>query len=145
MNVQSLEKNFSKMGAAIEFENPRERPRFVKTLQLFRTNPKGFAEPPKLPNPTLDVIQRGKEEIFVIDTFDNPKLKVEVIDIRPKERHLLLMIKDQESSDVLKVPLRARRTALVRCSNTRVRWRKKRRRRNGCAEARAGARVADAP
>jgi hypothetical protein len=102
MDVRSLERNFSKMGAAVEFENSRERPRFVWTLQLFRTNPKKFAEPPKLPKPTLDVVQKGKDEVFVIDTFDNPKMNVEVIEVRPKARHLLLMIKDQESGEVSK-------------------------------------------
>jgi hypothetical protein len=46
------------------------------------------------------VVKRGKEEVFIVDTFDQ-KIAVQVIDVQPKERHLLLMFR-RERGDVSK-------------------------------------------
>jgi hypothetical protein len=95
MDVLTIEKKFSKMGAKVEFEDPVDRARVVRTFEEAKRHPEKFEMLPTFPSPKLDIVHRGKEEVFVLETFGNPKMKVEVLDLRPDKRHLLLMLKDE--------------------------------------------------
>ena len=83
------------MGAKVEFEDLAVRKRFKRSLDFFYDKPNRFASKPKLPdNVTIDVKKKGKEEVFIIDAFDNKHLDLQILDVRPDVKHLLLMVKD---------------------------------------------------
>jgi hypothetical protein len=93
MDSQVLERKFEQMGAKIEaFKDLATRER-IERMRRIAQNPRAFVRnrgagtPPR-----LDVVKRGKDEVFVVDTFDQ-NIDVQVIDVRPDDRHLLLMFK----------------------------------------------------
>jgi len=95
MNTITIEKKFEKMGAKVEFEDLNVRNRLKSRLDLFYKKPGRFASKPELPNNvTIDVEKRGKEEVFIIDDFENKHLDLQILDARPDIKHLLLMVKD---------------------------------------------------
>jgi hypothetical protein len=79
MNADTLERKFEKMGAKVELEDKVGRARIVRGSQGT--------------NPRIDIATRGRDEVFVIDTYDQ-NIDVEVLDVQPKQRHLLLMLKN---------------------------------------------------
>jgi len=94
MNADTLERKFEKMGAKVElFEDKIGRARIARTRETAK-NPRAILQdigagfPPK-----LDIVKKGRAEVFVIDTYDQD-IDVEILDIKPKERHLLLMLKN---------------------------------------------------
>ncbi len=80
MNTDTLERKFEKMGAKVAFFENKFR----------RTRNPG--------NPSIDIISKGRDETFIIDSNDQD-ISVEVLDVRPKERHLLLMLKDNLTNE----------------------------------------------
>jgi hypothetical protein len=51
---------------------------------------------PTLPErPTIDVASRGKDEVFIVDRLGS-KGEIQVLDVRPDAKHLLLMVKNDE-------------------------------------------------
>jgi hypothetical protein len=93
MDSQVLERKFEQMGAKVEaFQDVATRER-IERMKIIAQNPRAFVRNRDAGTPPrLDVVQRGKDEVFVVDTFDQ-NIDVQVVDIRPKERHLLLMFK----------------------------------------------------
>ena len=63
-----IREKFKRMGADVTFEDRRWKSQSA---------------------PVIDVV----DDTFVIDTRSDPKAKVRIIDTRPKERHLLLMVR----------------------------------------------------
>ncbi|HEB10870.1 MAG TPA: hypothetical protein ENI06_06620 [Spirochaetales bacterium] len=104
MSTHILEKKFGSIGAKIDFENPdfrRSYQAYQDRLKLSRENQKKYparslsskdiAIPLDL---SVDIVKRGRDEVFIIDTIENKNMDVSVIDLRTDIRHLLLMIKD---------------------------------------------------
>jgi hypothetical protein len=102
------------MGAAVVFEDSRERShlnwqrthrrsRIVSSLdgRLQLVNSQGN-ENRRYHAPVIDMRSVGGRETFVVDVFDDPRAAVKVVDIRPKERHLLLMVIDGETGEKAK-------------------------------------------
>ena len=79
MDTQVLENKFVKMGARIEFEDKRRR------RWRFGQNQK----------PVIDVRLVEGKETFIIDLFENKNIDVQVLDLKPDRRHLLLMLREE--------------------------------------------------
>lgn len=104
MRTDILKKKFNSIGAKIEFKDPglRRRHQYYQTqLQDSKENQKKYpthhlfsAEINDPPDFSVNVVTRGRDEIFIVDTVENDSLNVSVIDLRPDIRHLLLMIRD---------------------------------------------------
>jgi len=72
-----VEKHFNKMGAKVKLVENKPRWRRNNALPY-----------------TVDIETKGKEETFVIETTDLKSLDIQVLEVKPELRHLLLMGKD---------------------------------------------------
>ena len=75
MDKQLIKQKFNDMGAAVSFE--RRRPTRFNNNQLV----------------SIDVVEGKKGEHFILENPDD--LSVEVLDIQPDLRHLLLLVRGQ--------------------------------------------------
>ena len=91
MSIAALQKSFQKMGAALRFDRVR-RPRASFRIPMRRdatpaqraANTNGFS---------IDVVGPIRRQTFVVDV-DPKMVEVEVLEVCPDQRHLLLLIKD---------------------------------------------------
>jgi hypothetical protein len=101
MDSLTIERKFEQMGARVEaFKDVRTRERLAQMQRIAR-NPRAIVHnrDAGIP-PRVDVVNKNGKEVFIVDTFDQ-KIDVQVVDVQPKERHLLLMFK-REKGDVSK-------------------------------------------
>lgn len=105
---------FEKMGAVVVFEDSRERDHLKwqrahrragiisdADYQMMFGDSKDNRKR-RYHAPIIDLKNIGNRETFVVDVFDDPRATVRVIDAKPKERHLLLMVTDGDSGDKAK-------------------------------------------
>jgi len=115
---------FHKIGAQITFKDERgrkvvrwalEHPSQVEHDSHDRPLFSRLGTSLRLPyqTPVLDIKKIKEREAFVIDTFDDPAAQVQILDCRPKERHLLVMVKDGYSGRKSNNLTGPRRTPLV--------------------------------
>jgi hypothetical protein len=92
---ESIQAKFEKMGATVVFEDAVARRRLRWQIENERRTvlaADDSGENASQPMHVVDMKAIDERETFIVDTFDNPEVKVEVLDVRPKDRHLLLMI-----------------------------------------------------
>jgi len=94
---ESIQAKFEKIGAAVVFEDALARRRLRRNKEnehkaVRMADDSGVNA--SRPTHVVDIKAIDGRETFVVDTFDDPKVKVEVLDVRPRDRHLLLMVAD---------------------------------------------------
>ncbi len=95
MHPDVLIKQFNKIGASIELEDKKARESIKRRAEFeakYSSNVKGRKS--KAPTHIIDILLKGKDEIFIVDTLDNKKIEVEVLETNPNKKHLLLMLKN---------------------------------------------------
>ena len=80
-----IERQFAKMGARVQMRPPDSSRRFRRAGQR--------VDPPAI---RLDVVNDRRGECFDI-CVDESRAKIEILDVRPRQRHLLLMSRDLRS------------------------------------------------
>ncbi|MAS96384.1 MAG: hypothetical protein CMO55_24605 [Verrucomicrobiales bacterium] len=88
MNINSLEKHFARMGARIK--TVRHEP----VQSRWGWNSRAFTG-----NFSVDVRQdrQGEHFVFNVSTLVEDRLDLEILQVAPKDRHLLLLVKDFEN------------------------------------------------
>ena len=84
MSRQTLESRFARMGARLKVQE-RVPSRFLSTFRSVGDV-----------NFSVDVQRDGKGEFFEIRTRPGVDLKIDVVDVQPAERHLLLLVKEAD-------------------------------------------------
>lgn len=94
---ESIQAKFGKIGATVVFEDAVARRRLRWQIEnehrAVRVADDSGVNASR-PTHVVDMKAIDRRETFVVDTFDDPKVKVEVLDVRLKDRHLLLMVAD---------------------------------------------------
>jgi hypothetical protein len=111
MNTDTIERKFAKMGAKVElFEDRAGRAR-IQRLRETAKNPRAIVRDltagVRIPRenvsqipfpPKIDLVRKGKDEVFIIDTYDQD-INIEVLDLKPEARHLLLMLRNNATHE----------------------------------------------
>lgn len=89
---------FRKMGAVVTLRDEPGR-RWIEQAVAWGARPvtqliDGELRQMPRQHPVIDLRKIKGVETFVVDTFDDPKVHVQVIDVRPQDRHLLLKVGD---------------------------------------------------
>jgi hypothetical protein len=94
---EGIQAKFEKIGAVVVFEDAAARGRRLWQIEnehrAVRVADDSEVNASRLTH-VVDMKVIDRCETFIVDTFDDPKARVEVLDIRPRDRHLLLMVAD---------------------------------------------------
>lgn len=90
MNTDKIKEKFNKIGTGIVFSNI-ERPKRHFAFSQPITN-----------NYTIDVKENRKGETFIINTYSDSRIDIDVLEMKKDIKHLLLMVKDSKKNEIFK-------------------------------------------